>query len=466
MLIKSVGFVRTKHKFVLGIGFLAIFFSAQGLGILATPYYQMTLGVDPFLLALAMKAPVFIASFLAPFIGQWSDGFRSSFGRRRPFLFVFPWLSCLIFGLIWMVPQAWSREEQLVYFAIMALAFYLCNTCWTIPMKCLAYEASSDYHERTRIMGFVTYFLKFGSIIYHWVFPIAQLSIFGGVVIGMQYVGWGVALICLGLFGMIPAIFLRERTYEPSKLEQKHSLIESLKTILQNKNLRILLLIIFFQMGFGGLAASMDYYVLVYYMHEGNVAEGATWKGLLSTAYAIAGIASIPLITKLSSTFGKINAIKFMFILTFVGGLLKWVIYQPGNEWLLVIDAVICCGIWAAMGILVTSMVADQIDVDEHAHDIRREGIFVSLQNWFIAISGAIAVILSGLMLNLIGFEALEGGNQTDTSLNAMRFILVFGTAFPALLGYKLISQYDLTEQRFNQIKAEIKTNHPSETAD
>ena len=47
--------VLIKQKVLLGIGFLGIFFSHQGIGILAIPYYQMTLGVDPFFLALAMK---------------------------------------------------------------------------------------------------------------------------------------------------------------------------------------------------------------------------------------------------------------------------------------------------------------------------------------------------------------------------------------------------------------------------
>ncbi len=88
------------HKFILGLGFLAIFFSHQGIGILAIPYYQMTLGVDPFLLSIAIKTPVLIASFLAPWVGQISDRLQTPIGRRRPFLFVFPWLSCVLFGLI------------------------------------------------------------------------------------------------------------------------------------------------------------------------------------------------------------------------------------------------------------------------------------------------------------------------------------------------------------------------------
>lgn len=434
--------VLIKHKFILGLGFLAIFFSNQGIGILAIPYYQMTLGVDPFLLSIAMKVPVFIASFFAPWIGQFSDKFQSPIGRRRPFLFVFPWLTALVFGFIWMVPNEWEREQQLLYFSVMTLFFYLFSVCWTVPFKCLAYEASTNSHERTKVMGSITYFLKFGSIFYHWVFPIAQLSIFGGIIVGMQYVGWGVALIFFGLMTMIPAIFIKERHYEPCKLNQKIPLLQSIKVVIKNRNMKILLGLFLLQLTLGSFAASMDYYVLVYHMSGGDVGLGATWKGVLSTSYAIAGILAIPVAIKATKKFGKVKTMKSIYLLTVVGGALKWFIYQPGSEWFLVLDAIFCSSVWVGMGVIVSAMVADQIDYDEKIHNIRREGIFVSLQTWIIAIASTVAVISSGLTLNLIGFDALQGAAQTDTSILLMRIILVTGTMFSAFGGYVLISQY------------------------
>ncbi len=444
--------VLFKQKLFLGIGFMAIFFANQGVGILATPYYQMTLGVDPVLLALAMKIPVFVASFLAPFIGQWSDRYQSSFGRRRPFLFVFPWFSCVIFGLIWMVPAEWDRDTQLTYFAIMVLIFYVFNTCWMVPMKCLAYEASEDHHERTRVMAFVTYFFKFGAIFYHWVFPIAQLSFFGGIIIGMKFVGWGVALIFLGLFGMLPGIFLKERRFKKTTVAPKISLLQGLSAIVKNRNMKILLAIIFTQLTLGSFAASMDYYVLVYYMNDGDIGAGATWKGVLSTSYAIAGMIAIAVLAKVSVKIGKINTMKWVYRLTIVGGLCKWFIYQPGANWWLVLDAIMCTAIWGSMAVIITSMIADQIDVDHCASNIRREGLFVSLQAWVVAAANVFSAVGAGFALNLIGFDALLGSIQTDFSITAMRVFLVAGTVVSALIGYWLIKQYDLDEQAFMEI--------------
>jgi len=445
--------VLLKHKILLGIGFLGIFFSHQGIGILAIPYYQMTLGVDPFFLALAMKLPVFLVSFISPFIGHWSDKLDTPWGRRRPFLFVFPWLSCVIFGCIWMVPTDWNQSEQLYYFSVMALLFYFFNTCWVLPLKCLAYEASEDYHERTRVMASITYFMKFGGIIYHWIFPLAKLSIFGGIVIGMQFVGWGVGLICLGLFGMLPALYLKERVFEKAKVPSNKLPFSSLKDIIKNKNIKILLSLILIQLTLGSFAASMDYYVLVYYMNGGDVGAGATSKGILSTSYALAGISAIFILTRLSARLGKVNTMKWVYRITILGGLIKWFVFQPGNEWWLIIDAILCCSIWASMAVIIPSMIADQIDVDEAENNVRREGLFASLQNLIIAISSSIAMISSGLMLNLIGFNALLGGEQSADSIVLMRVFLVLGTVISASIGYLALKKYDLDEVKLNQLK-------------
>lgn len=434
--------VLLKQKLILGLAFLAVFFSNQGIGILAIPYYQMTLGVDPFLLAIAMKAPVFIASFIAPLIGQLSDRCSSPLGRRRPFLFIFPWFTCFIFGSIWMVPSGWSQDQQLLYFSVLTLLFYLSSVCWTVPLKCLVYESSTNSYERAKVMGFISYFLKFGGLFYHWVFPIAQLSIFGGVIIGMQYVGWGIALIIFGLLTLLPAIFIKERTYEPTKLNKKTPLLTSIKAVLKNKNMKILLGILLLQLTVGTFSASMDYYVLVYHISESDVGLGATWKGVLSTSYAIVGMISIPIIIKASGKFSKINTLKFIYVITAFGGLVKWFLFQPGYQNLLFIDAMLCTYVWVGMGVLVSAMIADQIDHDEQVNSIRREGIFVSLQTWIISISGAIAVISSGLALNLIGFDALQGNNQSENAILLMRAFLAGGTSISALLGYYLISKF------------------------
>lgn len=440
--------VKFQQRVILGFGFLAIFFSHQGLSIFATPYYQMTLGVDPMWLAVGIKLPAVIAIFFAPYIGNLSDKCRSKYGRRRPFLMVFPWFSCVLFGCIWMVPTTWSINTQVTYFVVLVTLFYFSNSLWVIPLKCLAYESSTNSQERTSILAFVAYFFKFGGITHQWLFPLAQLSIFGGVVVGIQYVGWGIALICIGLFGMLPGLFIKERAYKSQKINKSISISSSIRTVLKIRNMRILLLIIITQFMLGSLAASIDYYVLVYYMSDGDIAQGAISKGILSSSYAVMGFLSVAILTKLSAKFGKRQTLIWVYSLGIVGGLMKWVIYQPGNEWYLILDALLCVSVWPSLGVLVSSMITDLIDLDEREHNIRREGIFVSVQMWTLQITIAISAITSGAALNWIGFDADLGSAQTETSIMWMRVLLTGGTVLAAVICLLLAKYYDLDERK------------------
>ncbi|MDX3773432.1 MFS transporter [Chromatiaceae bacterium AAb-1] len=444
------------RQLALGAGFFAMFFASQSVSVLAIPFYQMTLGVDPFLLGMALTLPVLLGTFLSPWVGHLSDHSRSRFGRRRPFVLLASWCSCLAFGAIWMVPAGWSELAQLLYFVCFSVLFYIAATFMAVPMTCLAYEMSPDYHERTAIMGFTTYFVKLGSLLYQWLFPLAQLALFGSVFVGIRYVGWGVAIFIIGLLGTLAAVYSREAVRVTAPVRQRPKLGASLKVLSRNTSLRVLLVLTILQMAGGAFTASMDYYLLVYYMCGGDIAEGSVWKGVLSVSYAGLGFLTVPLIARLSAKRGKITALQWIYLLTIIGGCLKWFIFTPDIRWLLILDAVFCTGVWTTMTMLIPSMMADVCDEDELLHGQRREGLFVALHNWITSLSAALALLLAGLSLNLIGFDAQLQGNQSDTSMLSMRIILSFGTVLFALLSLWCLHYYRLTASRSQHISQQL----------
>ncbi|WP_244859271.1 hypothetical protein [Shewanella dokdonensis] len=56
----------TQQKLALGAGFFAMLFANQSVQVLAIPFYQMQLGVDPFLLSLALALPVIAGTLITP----------------------------------------------------------------------------------------------------------------------------------------------------------------------------------------------------------------------------------------------------------------------------------------------------------------------------------------------------------------------------------------------------------------
>jgi len=449
--------VYLKPKLALGIGFFAMFFANQSVPIVAIPFYQMILGVDPFLLGLALTIPIIVSTMLTPWVGHLSDNFSSKYGRRRPFIFIASWVSCFTFGCIWMVSPQWSETIQLSYFIFCSVIFYIAVIFLSVPLTCLSYEMTNDHHERTEIMGVTSFFIKMGSLLYQWLFPIAQLALFGSIFVGIKYVGWGVALFIIGILGSIPSLFCHEKprlsalnsSNSSNKTSKKRTLglVGSLHSLKDNKLLFILLILTALQFCGGAFTASMDYYLIVYYQHNGDVAEGSIWKGVLSTSYAAIGLLSIPLIKKLSQNFGKKNTLIIIYCLTAIGGALKWFIFTPDTRWLLIFDAVFCTAIWTAMTMLIPSMLADLCDEDELVHYQRREGLFVSVHTWVVNFSMAAAFLISGIILNLIGFDANNQDSQSEESINAMRFILSLGTIIFSLIPLWFIRFYNIDEK-------------------
>jgi len=434
--------VKLHYKIALGFGFFTLFFTGQGVHILAVPYYQMTLGVDPFLLSLVMTLPMLFGSAVGPLAGHLSDNLKSRWGRRSPFIFTAALVLGLCYGLLWMVPPHWPEATQLLYFAAFGTLFYLATAFYTVPLNGLAYELSDNAGERTQAIGFATYFLKSGSLLYQWVFPLAQLAVFGSVYLGIRYIGWGMGVVVFALCGMLPALIIRENVSASQYLSTRVSFIDSLRSVIDNPSMKLLLLLVLLQMGGSAFAATLDYYLLVYYVHAGNIAEGAIWKATLSTSYALVSIACVPLVLKLSTVQGKLGALQVIYLINACGGLAKWFIFVPDARWIIITDALLCGAVWTAMVILIPSMVSDLSHQDQQAGKGAHAGMYASIYNWVLSISSVLALMFSGLSLNLLGFNAHAGAAQAPESLQYMRIILAGGTVLFSLLPLWILYYY------------------------
>lgn len=429
------------QKLALGGGFFAMLFASQAVLILAIPFYQMTLGVDPFLLSLAMALPIVVGAVITPWIGYLSDHWQSRFGRRRPFIVVGSVLSAGLFGAIWMVPQDWGIGWQLVYFSLIYLLFHLTSLLVAVPTTSLSYELSREPSQRRAIMAITTYFIKAASLLNQWLFPLASLAVFGSIVAGIQWVGWTVGIVLIGLMGLLPALFCKERGGDSHRI-YADSFWHSIKQLFSNRLLSLLMLICLLQLGGCVFAASMDYYLLVYYVSAGDIVDGAFWKGVLSSAYALAGFASVPLVSWLAKRKGKLNALGWILALSVVGAIAKWFLFVPAIGWWIALDALLCTSVWTAMTTLIPVLNADLSDQHSLRDKRPKAGMYAAIYNGTCAIASIIALLASGLALNAIGFEASLGASQSPQTILSMRLILSGGTALFGVLSLLCLHYY------------------------
>jgi len=439
--------VSFAEKTALGAGYLATFYGNSGVKSLAIPVYQMTLGLDPVILGMLLAVPRFWDALTDPIVGIFSDNCHSRFGRRKPIIVVGALLQAVAFGLIWMVPGGMSQTATMGYLLGTLLLFYTCFSIFSVPLMSLTYEMTPDYQERTRVSAYGGFFGKIGELTYSWAFPLANMAIFGSVLVGVRTVGWGIAIVVMGLVGMIPGLFVRERFFKKTEKQEPVRFAPAFKAAFSNRAFTVLIGLTICQVLAGMLASNIDYYIIVYHMCGGNIAEGAKWKGWLSSGYAVLGIGMIYPVNWMSHRYGKRATLSIIFGLVLLGAFGKWFLFTPGNNWKILLDPLLCGPVWTALNVLTPSMLADVCDDDELRHGLRREGMLGSLFSWIQKTGYALAFFGGGLALKLVHFDANLHGAQTSGAILGMRLILAVSTGVWAVIAIVLLCYYPLSKK-------------------
>lgn len=451
------------QKVALGSGYFSLFFGNAAVGALVMPFYNMTLLVNPALIGTALSIPRIWDAVTDPLAGYVSDNLHTRWGRRRPMIFIGAILQALAFGMIWMVPLDWEEKAMSAYLLGALLVFYTCYTIFGVPLTSLTFEMTPDYKERTRVTSFCGFFHKLGEFGYSWLFPLASLAVFGSVMYGVRVVGWIVAILLLGVAGVMPALFVRERYYAKVAQRQKRvkfwaSAFETLK----NRAFAVLVGLTICQIVAGMFASSTDQYLIVYHMLDGDVTEGLWWKAKLSTAYAAVGVLTLVPMNWMSNRYGKKSTLILLFALSGIGAIGKWMLYTPGNMWKILIDPLFCGPVWMGIAVIIPSMISDICDQDELKHGQRREGMFGSVYLWIQKVGYSLSIFGMGVALNVSGFKAELGGDQSAESILILRQFLTVSTAVWALVAIGLLSLYPLTRQKAYETRDALEARRGS----
>jgi len=109
----------------------------------------------------------------------------------------------------------------------------------------------------------------------------------------------------------------------------------------------------------------------------------------------------------------------------------------------------------AGVSLMCVAMLGDISDYDEWQTGLRREGLFNSLLAWFEKAGNSVGYLLSGFILDWIGFNAKLGA-QSDHTLQLMKFGYVIAPATGALITILLVRRYELTQDQVYEIKEEL----------
>ena len=205
------------------------------------------------------------------------------------------------------------------------------------------------------------------------------------------------------------------------------------------------------------LVSSFSYFIIVFYMFNGDFGAAGNWPAWFTTITAMTtAFLVIPIITWMSNRWGKRQAFIISTAVSILGYILKWWGFNPENPWLIFIPIPFMAFGLGGLFTLMMSMTADVCDLDELRNGMpRKEGTFGAVYWWMVKLGQALALVLGGLVLKVVGFDQ-NAASQTVETLNNLRIADIAIPALTAALAIWVMRSYSLDEAKVMEIKSEL----------
>lgn len=450
------------QKVAFGIGMLANQMFPAVLGIFMVVLVQ-DLGFPGWMWGILFFLPRVFDSITDPIMGFISDNTKSRWGRRRQYVFLGAVIMGISFVIMWQLYRENGVNYNFTYFLLWSFAFYLGLTIFSVPYVAMGYEMSNDFHERTDIMAIAQWIGQWAWVIAPWFWVIMyDQGWFESADVATRELAIWVGIICM-LFAMVPAIFIKSKStlnedYSPLTLK---STGRSLKEILQGFKeaflvvpFRKLCIATFFIFNAFNTIAAFSFFIVVYYLFNGDAGAAGVWPTLFGSLGAlVTTFVVIPIVARMSKVMGKKPAFMLSQGISVIGYILLWFLFVPGKPWMFIFALPFFSFGIGSLFTLMMSMTADVLDLDELNTGKRREGIFGAIYWWMVKFGFAIAGLLSGAILSIVGFDP-AAATQTEGAITGLR---IFYSGLPilgTLTAMFVMRNYDVTEEKSNEIRA------------
>jgi len=450
---------------------------AFGLGMLSNQMFPAALAIFMVVLVQDYAFPTWMwgilfflprifDAFTDPLMGFISDNTRSIWGRRRQYVLLGAIIMGVSFALLWQLYLEDGVNYNFTYFLIWSLVFYLGLTVFSVPYVAMGYEMSDDFHERTNIMAVAQWIGQWAWVVAPWFWVVMyDDNWFGVTTETTRTLGIWVAVI-FSILAMIPALFIKskstkdDKTLTPLTLKtiggSLKQIIENFKEAFKLEQFRKLCFSTFLIYNSFNVVAGFSFFIVVYYLFNGDAAAAGLWPTLLGSIGALATtFVVIPIVAKMSKIMGKKKAFLVSQTISVLGYIMLWFLFIPGKPYMFLFALPFFSFGIGSLFTLMMSMTSDIIDIDELNTGKRREGVFGAIYWWMVKFGFAIAGLLTGAIMSLVGFVP-----DTVNSEAAITGIRLFYSGLPILgtLGAMLIMRnYNHTEEKALEISAALE---------
>lgn len=432
--------------------------------------FNLYLGVEPWLVGLAVTLNRVWDAFADPIMGWLSDNLRSKWGRRRPFILIAGVVSGLCLPVLFLVSPAWVDMKFLgvsvvFWYMLLSTMIYMpIVSAFSIPYYSLGAEMSPDYEERTSIMSYRSVAQKISELGNFFAFKFTTLAWFLVPATGKQntllamQIYTAILGVVMAIFAIIIFLRVKERYYETVvvKATKKISILSGLGETLRCHPFRQMMVMGgAFTLG-TSMVGALGYYATRFYVAGGDEIIGNSWQSWMGVAFMLGGLIGVPLHANLSHRIGKREAAVVACIVGMCGYGGSWFLYTPAIQWLQTISSGLMGMAAASLWMLHSSIGADIIDYDELNTGKRREGSFTACASYILKLGNSLGYWFSGLILTWSGFTWQLAVQKPET-IFWIRFSLATLPIVGLALAIIFVMRVPLTRQKSEEIRRSLE---------
>jgi Na+/melibiose symporter-like transporter len=373
-------------------------------------------------------------------LGWVMDNTRTPIGRYRPwYMLGLPvlWLA------VWKVfnpPEGVDTTYLFVWYILLYVAYsmlVLGHSAW-------AASISRDYHDRSRVFGWILGMAVTASATLQALPLITQNRIRPADPAAMPTIGWIIATAST-IFVLITA-FSAPETAVPVAKKERTSLKDYFAVFTNPSMVRIILADLFLILGPGASAP-----IYVFFFHGVKLFDLGS-VSLLLIPYTASGILGSPFWARVAQRIGKHRTVQLAGLGYAVTQTVLMLV-PAGLFWptALSMFTVGFCG--SAFVVLIRAMVADVADELRLETGQERSGVLYALVTLTQKLGSSLAVTIIYPILDLVGFNPKPGAHNTPEALQGLSMSYVFAPIILVVVGSACMIGYKLTAQRQSEIR-------------
>ena len=430
-------------------------------------YYNQVLGLPGTWTGAAIFLALCVDAVADPVIGSLSDGWSSRFGRRHPFMYAAPLPMALGFALLFAPPAGLSDGALFAWLLGFAICVRVAMTLYMLPSNAMVPELTPHYDERTSLVSYRFLFGWTGGIA---ISQLAYLHYFAspagttdGLLQGARYAGFGGA--CALLVGASILVSAAGTHHLIPRLARPDSVARfswsrfrgEVRDVLHSPSYRVLIGAALFASVAGGFSDVVGLYVNKFFWELSQEQMALLVYGLVG-ALLIGVAVARPLTERLDKKTAALGLAGFAISFGPLPIFLRLLGLFPANGDplllpLIVGHTVLVVACVVAIGITVSSMLADVADETELATGKRQEGMLSATISFTAKATSGLGGLVAGVALDLIDFpRGAAPGTVEPSKVAALGLAVGPGLMLLYLATLAFLSRYDITRKRHGEI--------------